>query len=362
MNLFIRIASMFTLALLLSGPGKTVAQQAKAVPVSTVKAVYRSLESTLDLKGEVRAFAEVTVYSKVNGIIERLLVDIGSTVRTGEPIAVVEHKGETAKRAQLAAAVQVAEAQFENAQLEKQRAEGLYGENSISKQKYDFAIAQYKIAAANLEAAKKALQEMDVRLADFTIRAPISGVVSARFIDQGAMDSPQLPIVSITNLDSLKILSQVTETDVANLIKGGKATVRVDAYPQEQFQGVVSIVNPALDPKTHTMGFEVHLKDRRSILKPGMFARITLLLGTRKVLVVPRECLLRLPGTGVYYAFVVENGVAVKRADIKIGMSKGNLVEITSGLKQGDELVVAGQGLLKTGTPVAVTGSGGTEQ
>jgi len=70
---------------------------------------------------------------------------------------------------------------------------------------------------------------------------------------------------------------------------------------------------------------------------------------------VPKDCLLRLPGTGVYYAFVVENGIAKKRPDIKLGISKGDLVEVKSGLTEGEEVVVVGQGLLKTGTPVVIT-------
>lgn len=259
-------------ALLLGGivlwGGDIFAQGQRAVPVSTIKVAPHRLEQTLELKGSVHAFAEVKVFSKVSGVIEQLLVDVGALVNAGDTIATVEHRSESAQREQLAATVQVAEAslaqaqaQFENAELEKERAEGLLKDESIPKQRFDAALAQYRIAragrelaAANVLAATKALKQMDVRIADFTIRAPIAGVVSARFIDQGAMDSPQLPIVTITNMDTLKILSQVPETDIGKIRKGTKATVRVDAYPDDRFQGEVTIVNPTVDPRSRTSG------------------------------------------------------------------------------------------------------------
>ena len=398
LNLFLTTLA-FVLVLMPYGYGHAFAGE--AVPVSTVKVRYHSLESTLELKGDIRPLAEVTVYSKVSGVIERLCVEKGNHVKKGDMIAVVEHRSELAQRKQVVAqvesarvavrqaqaAVRVAKAslaramaQLENARLEKTRAENLRKDKSMPKQRYDSVIAQYKVAKAGKELAeanlasareavlqartgyaraKAALEQLDVRIADFTIRAPISGVISGRFIDEGAMDSPQLPIVSIANVDMLKVLSQVSEGDMSKIRKGTVATISVDAYPGEHFKGEVAIVNPTLDPRTHTMGFEVYVRGQKalSLLKPGMFARIILYLGTRNVLAVPRECLLRLPGTGVYYAFVVENGVAKKRPDIKLGMKKGDLVEIVSGLREGEEVVVTGQGLLKTGTPVIVRSS-----
>ncbi|MBW2311727.1 MAG: efflux RND transporter periplasmic adaptor subunit [Deltaproteobacteria bacterium] len=388
--------TIFVFYLLLCGYGPAFARN--RVPVSTVKVGLRTIESTLELKGSVKPFAEVTVFSKVTGVIEKLLVEKGDRVKKGDVIAVVEHSSELAQRKQLVAQVESArvavrqaeaavriaeaslsqaEAQLENAILEKNRAENLLKDKSMPRQRYDAVMAQFKVARAgkalaeaNIASAREAvfqskaglarataaLEQLDVRIADFTIRAPISGVISGRFVDEGAMDNPRLPIVAITNMDILKVISQVTETDVARIRKGARAIVSVDAYPHDQFQGTIAIVNPTLDPKSHTMGFEIYIKDNKALLKPGMFARITLHLGMRKVLALPRECLLQVPGTGVYYAFVVENGVAKKRPDIKLGIRKGDLVEVRSGLVKGDDVVISGQGLLKTGTPVIIRG------
>ncbi len=347
-----------------------------AVPVTTAAAARHTIEETLELTGNVEALNSVTVYSKVSGIIEKLAVERGMKVKRGDVIAVVEHRAETARRGRLAAAVKVAEAslaqavaQRENAELEKRRAENLYREKSIPKQKYDAVLASYKVAAAgeklaeaNLVAARKALEEMDVRLSDYTIRAPIAGVVSERFVDEGAMDTPTMPIVSILDTSMLKITCDVAQVNAAQVREGQAARITTDAYPGYTFTGTVSIVNPALDPASRTRQVEIRTSGEPEggvaaggvLLRPGMFVKLNIGTGKRNVLAVPRDCLMRLPGTGVYYLFTVKDGTAQKRI-VELGTSRGNLVEIVRGIKVGERVVVKGQVNLKTGTRVVET-------
>ena len=347
-----------------------------AVPVTTAAAAKHTIEETLELTGNVEALNSVTVYSKVSGIIEKLAVERGMKVKRGDVIAVVEHRAETARRGRLAAAVKVAEAslaqavaQRENAELEKRRAENLYREKSIPKQKYDAVLASYKVAAAgeklaeaNLVAARKALEEMDVRLSDYTIRAPIAGVVSERFVDEGAMDTPTMPIVSILDTSMLKITCDVAQVNAARVRAGQAARITTDAYPGYTFTGTVSIVNPALDPASRTRQVEIRTSGEPEegvaaggvLLRPGMFVKLNIGTGKRNVLAVPRDCLMRLPGTGVYYLFTVKDGTAQKRV-VELGTSRGNLVEIVRGIKVGERVVIKGQVNLKTGTRVVET-------
>ncbi|RLC09642.1 MAG: hypothetical protein DRH43_07925 [Deltaproteobacteria bacterium] len=348
-------------------------EQKPAVPVSTAVARKHAIEQTLGLTGSVRAFKTVTVYSKVTGVIEKLTVERGMSVERDDVIAEVEHKTELAQREQLAAAVKVADAalaqanaQLENAALEKTRAENLYKDKSIPKQKYDAIMAQYRIAAAgrnlaaaNLVAAKKALEQMDVRISDYTIRAPITGVVTARFVDEGAMDNPALPIVELMDTSILKINCDVAQVDAAKVKEGQEVKITTDAYPGVEFEGKVAIVNPSLDSKTRTLPVEIHTTGKPVAgkgegvvsLKPGMFVKLSIKIGEKTTLAVPRDCLMRLPGTGVYYLFVVKEGKSEKRT-VEVGVGRGNLVEIISGVTEGDRVVIRGQANLKSGTPV----------
>ena len=382
--------------------GKVAADENKsAIPVETVIVERQPIEERLELTGSVAAIKSVTVYSKVNGVIEKLLVERGMKVKKGDVIAIVEHKAELAQREELQAAVEVArvgliqaragvevakaalaqaQAQLENASIEKTRIENLYKDKAVPKQKYDAVMAQYKIAlagrdlaAAQLTAAKArvkqakagltqaqaALKRLDVRIADYTITAPISGVITARYVDEGAMDSPAMPIVQIMDTSILKVNCDVAQVNAGKVRVGQDVIMTSDTYRGVEFAGKVHIVNPALNPRTRTLPVEIRCNGKptgakataSATLKPGMFVKVNIITGTKQALVIPRDCLLRLPATNVWYVFVVKNNKAYKRT-VTIGTTRGNRVEVIKGLKEGEKVVIKGQGLLKTGMTV----------
>ncbi|MBW2000584.1 MAG: efflux RND transporter periplasmic adaptor subunit, partial [Deltaproteobacteria bacterium] len=128
-------------------------------------------------------------------------------------------------------------------------------------------------------------------------------------------------------------------------------------FPGKVFKGEISVINPTLDPATRTGQIEIHIPNKDLTLRSGMFAHIRLALGEKQALVIPKDGLNRLPGTGSYFAYVVEDGKAVMK-NIKIGMIQGTYVEVTEGLKEGEQVVVKGQNRLKDGTRVRVQGEG----
>ncbi|MCD6385154.1 efflux RND transporter periplasmic adaptor subunit [Candidatus Sumerlaeota bacterium] len=368
----------------------------KAVPVEVIEAKIQKIEQEISVTGDICAFNQVVVYSKVNGVIEELKVEKGDRVKKGDVLAIVEHNMELSQKAQAEAGVAAAkatiqqakaqknvalaslkqaEAQLELAKLEKERITQLFKNNTVSKQQYDEVMAKYKVsvatrdlAEANLKAAEAGiiaaeaalqqalaqLKQIEIRIQDYYIRAPISGIISKRFVDEGAMDSPQQPIVEITQMDKVKVITEVAEKDIALIRPGLSAEFNVESYPEKTFTGKVVLIDPTLDVHTRTMGLEIHSENPELLLKPGMFAHLCIKAGERETLCITQDALMRLPGTGVYYVFKVVNGVAEK-VNVTLGVKKGNLVEITSGLEPGDIVVVTGQGVLKTGTPVQIS-------
>jgi RND family efflux transporter MFP subunit len=131
------------------------------------------------------------------------------------------------------------------------------------------------------------------------------------------------------------------------------AEFRVDAFPGKVFKGIVSVINPTLDPATRTGRIEIHIPNKDLTLHSGMFAHVRLALGEREALVISKDALNRLPGTGSYYVYVVEGGKALMK-NIKIGVSQEDHVEVLEGLKVGEQVVVKGQNRLKDGTSVMV--------
>ncbi len=365
---------------------------AAATPVETVAAARRKLVETLETTGDVAALKRVTVFSKVTGVIEKLPVERGMRLERGAVIAVVEHRAEMAQRKELLAAIDAAkagiaqaeaavgvakaslaqaEAQLDHAKIEKTRAENLYEQNSMPKQRYDSVMSRYRVAlagrdlaAANVRAneqaveqakvklaqAQAALERLDTRIADYTIRAPIAGVVSRRFVDLGAMDTPSQPIVEILDVSGLKVNCDIAQVSAGKVRVGQRAVVTADAFPGERFEGRAAIVDPSLDPQTRTLAMELRV-DGRGRLKPGMFVNVSLALGEKTALAVPMDALMRLPGTGVYYLFAVKDGKAEKRT-VELGLRRGNFVEILSGVREGERVVVRGQGGLRAGMKV----------
>lgn len=185
------------------------------------------------------------------------------------------------------------------------------------------------------------------------VEASISGIAAKTYLDQGDNVSPQVPIAVIANMDEVKIKIEVTEVDYPKVKVGQSAKIAIDAYPDKEFTGKLSKLSVLIDSNTRTATAEIIIPNPEHLLVPGMFARVSLLVGERKTLVAPRDAILRLPGTGVYYCFIVQKNEA-KKVFIELGIQKDNQQGITKGLKQGDLVVVVGQGILETGSAVEI--------
>ena len=167
------------------------------------------------------------------------------------------------------------------------------------------------------------------------------------------MSSVTQPIIRISSEERVKVVTTVTEKDFPHVKRGMECKITVDAFPDMIFRGNVSIINPTLDPATRTGEIEIFIPNKDRVLRSGMFAHIKLYLSERSALVINRDALNRLPGTGSYYVYIVQNGRAVLK-NVKTGIAQGNYVEITDGLTEGEQVVVKGQNRLKDGVPIIV--------
>ncbi|RLB31458.1 MAG: hypothetical protein DRH11_13265 [Deltaproteobacteria bacterium] len=351
------------------------AKREEVVPVETISVQRRQLDTVLELTGNVQSLMEVYVHPKVPGeIIERILVERGDYVRKGSLIAILEKTTVKARIKEAEAGLRSARAKLNEVEAnldfikkDRLRLQRLAELHVVSQQEFDQIDAKYrailaakKLAIAQIERIRASLNLLDILLRDHDVYSPISGYVSARYVDAGTMSDSKKPIVRISMEKTVKIVATVTEEDYPLIRKGMEAEVRVDAFPQRVFKGTVSVINPTLDPATRTGQIEIHVENRDLTLRSGMFARMHLALGEREALVVHKDALNRLPGTGNYYVYVVKGGKAIMK-NIKIGASQENHVEIKEGLKEGEQVVVKGQNRLRDGTLVRVMGQGTRE-
>lgn len=326
------------------------------------------------ITGNVEADQKVNLISKVPGRVEELRVAECSPVKKGEVLAVIDHEDIAAEVARAEAAVVVAKANIkaadvavEDAAREKTRMENLFKEGATNQQNmdrartaYDAAVARQELAAASLQEAGAALKLARVKLDDATIRSPLTGVVSQKKVDQGNMVGRDDVIATVVDISSVKILMDVSEKHLKKLRAGETlAHVGIDSLPGESFSGKVQKIYPAIDPRTRSARLEIRVENPNGRLMPGMYARARLVLEERKgVIVAPVSAMVS--GEAGAVAFILQSDAA-KAVPVELGIRMGNQVEVRSGLKEGDRLVVEGQTYLEDGRKVRVVAAGAKE-
>lgn len=214
--------------------------------------------------------------------------------------------------------------------------------------------AEITAAETAAEQASVALELAQQRLADATITAPISGVVSQRTVDEGGMASPQMPIFQIVDMDVVKATVSVIESDLYKVHMEDEALVSAEALSTPQ-KGIVTLISPTFDKQSRTATVEISIDNKDHKLKPGMFARAQLIYDKHtSTLLVPSEAVDEKNGQKMVY--IVSSNIA-KIVPVQLGFADEDKIEITSGqLNAGDKVIVSGHFGLKDGAKVQVNG------
>ena len=216
----------------------------------------------------------------------------------------------------------------------------------IAKQDLDNAEALMKVAQANYETAK-------TRLSYARITAPFAGVITKRFLNEGALvATSNATLYTLMDLDSVKVVVNVLEKNVPQISKGKTAKIIVDAFPGKEYEGVITRLSQAVDLSTRTMAIEVGVPNTDHNLKPGMYATVTLTISEHQnAVTVPTEIILHdNNGTFVY---TVQNNTA-KRTPVQLGIERNSRMEILSGLNGDESVIVLGQQLVHDGSAVVL--------
>lgn len=357
---FILVFLILWLAFMRKSPEKI---EEKIVPVEIESVSTGSIEETMELTGWIKANQLVDIASKVPGRVESLSIisndgvvislEEGVKVKKGQQLASIDHDIYLAEVAAAKANLQAAEAEFTDAEREKKRMIALYEGGSATEQNKDKAITAAEMATAKLSSAKANLELAEINLRESAIISPIDGIVTAKHIDPGNLINAGNRIVTVADIKTVKIIIAVAERYSGQIFVGTPVRIKVDAFPENVFKAKVHSVYPALDEQTHTIQTEIRMENDKLLLKPGMFARVTLITERKdNVVIIPRDVVLggRIDEP---YVYVVEDGTAHKRF-VKIGIKQADRYEITNGLIATEMLVVNGMNYLTDGTKVKV--------
>jgi RND family efflux transporter MFP subunit len=366
-RLFLSVSVMLTVLAASSCSKKAGSKETEAaVPVEVAQVGLGDVVQSITYQGDVRAEFEVKVFSKIPDRIEAFYKDAGDAVAQGAPIAKIYATSLEQGVKQAEAGLSSAKAQEANMSVEIARAERLFNENAMSKQQYDGIQTQYQAVKAQLDQAQAAVTSIRDQLADAVVKAPIAGIVGKRYYEAGDMASPMTPIVSIVQMNRVKILFNATDVDLGRLSLGQKAAVVVRSLPNEKFDGRVSKISPVLDPMTRMAEVEVLVANPRHRLKPGMYAQAEVVTGImKKMIVVPRHSVVestsleRQDGedrvVNNYYVFVINKDRAEQRK-LDVLYVNHKQIAVAGGVRAGEQIAVSGQNNLRDGSTVSVVG------
>lgn len=304
--------------------------------IQTVKAAVVKKESTLSLTGTVAANQGASVSSKVAGRISRLDVQNGDAVSAGQVLIQLE---DTLYRNALAvdqAALSKARANQASIQLNHDRVKALLESGAASQKDLDDLESALTVAQADVSAAEAAVAIAQENLSSTRITSPISGLAANRFAELGQMVAPGTPLLAVEDLSSVKLIVDVEQKDLGEVVPGLTVEVSVEGFENTPFTGTVERINPSGKAAARVFATEISIPNRENRLKSGMFAKAVIRLGEpADVIAVPMDALAG--NQGQYHVFLIE-GDHVRRQAVEVGNTMGKMVEIRSGLTEGQAI------------------------
>ncbi len=320
------------------GKDKEDDEDVAPIPVETSSPVRGDILAVYSGTAPIEAYAEADVIAKVEGEIREVLVEEGDDVEEGQVLARLD--GDRLRLELNESRARLRKMQRDVERNKELREKGLLSEGDFEKLRYDLEALQASYNLASLEL-------------DYTkIRAPISGVVSERYIKLGNTIRVGDPAFRVTSFEPLVAYLHVPEREYRRIQAGQPVAIDIDALAGQQILATVTRVSPVVDPATGTFKITIEIYDEERRIKPGMFGRMSIVYDRHAdVLQIARSAIIS--DMESEYVFVVEDGKAVKRV-VQTGYGERGMIEIVDGLEETDDVIVVGHVGLKPNALVSV--------
>ena len=339
--------------------GEDTEKVISAPPVLVVSVMAHDVVDRIEATGQLLAKADAHVAAQVSGEITEITADEGAAVEAKAVVLKIDPERRTLERANQEAQVAQADAQRDEAERNLKRVERLHARNAVSQAQMDEAVTGLRLARARLESAQAQLGLAERALRDATVVAPFSGLIARRHVNAGEFVSAGQPLFDLVTLDPIEVEFFLPEADSSRVRIGVPVEVRVAPYPGEVFSAEVTVVSPTIDSQTRTLRVKALLDNADGRLRPGLFARADLGVAERSdVPMVPEDAILQRSDGSVLFR-MTEDG-RVERIRVETGVYKDGLIEVVSGVKAGDEIIVRGQTKLIHGSVVSIREADGS--
>jgi len=316
-------------------------KEEKKLPVEVAIAKKGSISSWILTTATLEPESQVTLVSETNGIVAKLYVEEGNSVKEGQIICQLEDRGKQV-------ALQKATISYQNAKMELDRRQKSYDQKIISQSEYDKAKYDMEVAESGKKTAEVDIDRM-------TIRAPFSGVITERFIEKGQTIQAQAQLFTLVDTNPLKAKIYLPEREIFGIEDNQTVELSLNAEKDVHFKGNVKQINPAVDPKTGTVKVTVEVTEAPKSVRPGSFVDVKLVTQRHEnSILIPKKALIE--EAGERYVFLITKGIA-SRKSVQIGFMDDMNAEILKGVSTGDSVVIAGQGSLRDGIKTEIVAS-----
>ncbi len=329
-------------------------KDAGRTPVSIVHPRRSSAKVQLVLPANIQAFLETPIHARTDGYLKFWLVDIGSRVKAGQLLAEIETPEVDQQLRQLEAAQAQAQANLDLARTTAERWENLLQYDGVSQQEVDQNVAAYRARQADLDAANANVRRLKDIQSFQKVVAPFDGTITVRNIDVGTLIvAGTKELFRLAQTDILRVYVSVPEIYSQSMVPGVPAELRIAAFPNRTFPGKVVRNAGAIYPASRTLLTEVQVPNPKGELLPGGFGEVSFQLTLpQDPLIIPSNTFLfRSPGTQVA---LVDKNQTVQLQKIVLGRDFGSHVEVLSGLKESDSVIVNPSDSIIEGTPVII--------
>ena len=323
-------------ALALIGCGSkesTATQEEERVEqVRTTVLQPREIEREISVSTNLQGYLTQNVAPSLTGKIEHIYREVGDRVSKGADLVRMDQTQYKTTKISLA-----------NLEIERNRVKQLLKTGSATQQQYDQIVTQFNSTK----------EQLDFLQTNTYVKAPFSGVISAKNYEVGELYSGQ-PILVLTQIDKLKALVAIPEAYFPQFKAGMKLTLTSEIYPDKVFPATVEVVYPTIDAASHTFQIKIVIPNSKNLLRPGMYVTTTIGLGKANTIVAPYQSVEKLVGANDRYVFINENGRA-KRVAVELGQRFDQEIEIIAPeIVPGVELVTTGQHKLVDGVKINV--------
>lgn len=352
--------SIILLTMVLASCGKTGAKKEKEhiekpIVVSVLKITPIENSSFIQVSGKVQASNSTELSTRVMGFVNKIHVKIGEEVKKGQLILSIQNNDLLAKKAQVESNILKTTTGFKNAEKDYSRYKKLFASNSISQKEMDDMATRYEMAKASLEGVKQQKSEINAQFAYTNIRAPFSGIITNKYIDQGALANPGMPLISIEGKGDFEVQTLVPEGEISKIKQDIPVLINVKAI-DKTFKGKIVELSTSAKNTGGQYLVKLSLKNASNKLLSGMYATVQFPIketnDTKQKILISNDAIVSYGQLqGVYT--VSQSNKALLRW-LRLGRSFEEQTEVLSGLSIGESYILSSEGKLYNGAQISI--------